>query len=290
MKKQLFNAFAAFAVLGCSALFAQETAAPAPEAADNAAAVETAEEKPWSVEIGLQVDSKYVSDGMVGNPDAVFTDSIQFNYGGFYANLTRIIDLTDYNGKETGYNHDRQFQCEEMDWLVGYVHTIEALPGLGDISLEVNIGYNDYQGMTEIPDEDIPAAFVVTLDNLLNSEEWTLSPYAEFDYDLRHDDVYGQFGLTFSKQVNDEVLLSLENNWYWGSAHHNRDAYESDTSRVNAAEFILTAEVTLNDYLTLSPYVAMSVPVRSDVRTCWRDDENNSGTNFWCGVALTFAY
>lgn len=289
MKKSIFNAFAVLALMG-GVVFAQQESPAVPEISAPQEEVAAAEEKPWSIEIGLQVDSKYVSDGMVGNPDPIFTDSIQFNYGGFYANLTRIIDLTSYNGKDTGYNHDRQFQCEEMDWLVGYVHTIEGIAGIGDLSLELNIGYNDYQGMTDIPDEDIPAAFIITLDNILDSEDLVLSPYAEFDYDLRHSDVYGQFGFTLSKAVSEDVTLSLENNWYWGSTHHNRDAYDYDRNAINATELVLTAEVALGEYATLSPYVAMSIPVRDEVRQCWKDDENNSKTNFWCGVALSFAF
>lgn len=289
MKKSIFNAFAVLAFMG-GVVFAQQESPAVPEISAPREEVAAAEEKPWSIEIGLQVDSKYVSDGMVGNPDPIFTDSIQFNYGGFYANLTRIIDLTSYNGKDTGYNHDRQFQCEEMDWLVGYVHTIEGIAGIGDLSLELNIGYNDYQGMTDIPDEDIPAAFIITLDNILDSEDLVLSPYAEFDYDLRHSDVYGQFGFTLSKAVSEDVTLSLENNWYWGSTHHNRDAYDYDRNAINATELVLTAEVALGEYATLSPYVAMSIPVRDEVRQCWKDDENNSKTNFWCGVALSFAF
>ncbi len=144
--------------------------------------------------------------------------------------------------------------------------------------------------MTDIPDEEIPAALIITCDNLLNSDVWALSPYAEFDYDIRLNDVYGQFGFAASKVVSDDVTLSLENNWYWGSTHHNRDAYEFDSNSINATEFILTAEIALNDYLTLAPYVAMSVPVRDEVRQCWKDDENNNKTNFWCGVALNIAF
>ena len=293
MRNSIFSAFAAVAFMGCAA-FAQDAAPVAPAAADQEA-VATEDEKAWSVEIGLAVDAKDSSDGMIGNPDPIFTDSVQFNYDltdtdSVYASLTRMIDLTDFNGKETGYNHDRQFQCVEMDYLIGYVHTFAGIAGIGDVSVELNIGYNDYQGMTDIPDEEIPAALIITCDNLLNSEVWTLSPYAEFDYDIRLNDVYGQFGFTASKVVSDDVTLSLENNWYWGSTHHNRDAYEFDSNSINATDFVLTAEIALNEYLTLAPYVAMSVPVRDEVRQCWKDDENNNKTNFWCGVALNIAF
>ena len=126
----------AAAVFGCVA---------AATAADEVAEAEKGEilkeETPIvSAEFGLQLDSKYMTYGVVDGKDPILTPSAQLTFFDWaYVGVESIFDLTKGNGKRGDYGN-RAGKWTTLDAIVGLSHEFELTDGIG-LSVDFNYIY-----------------------------------------------------------------------------------------------------------------------------------------------------
>ncbi len=258
-----------------TALIAQE--------AENA---EAEEERPvWqpSIEISLDHSSRYMSEGNVGNPDAIntigltaewgLTDNFSLHIGG-----TAIIDETDACGNDDN--------VEEWDWLAGFTFTTQEIEGIGKIEFNFDYiyynyprdGAHDHQTDTKEYEIDITAADVL------------LSPGVVFVHDFENDVIKANVNVTYEHTlefISDKLTFELPvelwvgNHQYTGSTPHT--AFYSVC--VNPA---LNYEIS--DKVSVGTYVNMGWALDKDVRNDWKDDENNNAFNVCWGLNLTMTF
>ena len=125
----------AAAVFGCVA---------AAMAADEVAEAEKGEveETPIvSAEFGLQLDSKYMTYGVVDGKDPILTPSAQLTFFDWaYVGVESIFDLTKGNGKRGDYGN-RAGKWTTLDMIVGLAHEFDLGETLGTLSVDVNYIY-----------------------------------------------------------------------------------------------------------------------------------------------------
>ena len=125
----------AAAVCGCVSLAT---------AADEVAEAEKGEveETPIvSAEFGLQLDSKYMTYGVVDGKDPILTPSAQLTFFDWaYVGVESIFDLTKGNGKRGDYGN-RAGKWTTLDAIVGLAHEFDLGETLGALSVDVNYIY-----------------------------------------------------------------------------------------------------------------------------------------------------
>ena len=129
------NIACAAAVCGCVSLAT---------AADEVAEAEKGEveETPIvSAEFGLQLDSKYMTYGVVDGKDPILTPSAQLTFFDWaYVGVESIFDLTKGNGKRGDYGN-RAGRWTTLDAIVGLAHEFDLGETLGTLSVDVNYIY-----------------------------------------------------------------------------------------------------------------------------------------------------
>ena len=129
------NIACAAAVCGCVSLVT---------AADEVAEAEKGEveETPIvSAEFGLQLDSKYMTYGVVDGKDPILTPSAQLTFFDWaYVGVESIFDLTKGNGKRGDYGN-RAGKWTTLDMIVGLAHEFDLGETLGALSVDVNYIY-----------------------------------------------------------------------------------------------------------------------------------------------------
>ena len=129
------NIACAAAVCGCVSLAT---------AADEVAEAEKGEveETPIvSAEFGLQLDSKYMTYGVVDGKDPILTPSAQLTFFDWaYVGVESIFDLTKGNGKRGDYGN-RAGKWTTLDMIVGLAHEFDLGETLGTLSVDVNYIY-----------------------------------------------------------------------------------------------------------------------------------------------------
>ena len=129
------NIACAAAVCGCVSLAT---------AADEVAEAEKGEveETPIvSAEFGLQLDSKYMTYGVVDGKDPILTPSAQLTFFDWaYVGVESIFDLTKGNGKRGDYGN-RAGRWTTLDAIVGLAHEFDLGATLGTLSVDVNYIY-----------------------------------------------------------------------------------------------------------------------------------------------------
>ncbi len=125
----------AAAVLGCVA---------AATAADEVAEAEKGEveEAPIvSAEFGLQLDSKYMTYGVIDGKDPILTPSAKVTFFDWaYVGVKSIFDLTKGNGKRGDYGN-RAGRWTTLDMTVGLAHEFDLGDTLGKLSVDANYIY-----------------------------------------------------------------------------------------------------------------------------------------------------
>ena len=93
-----------------------------------------------SAEFGLQLDSKYMTYGVVDGKDPILTPSAQLTFFDWaYVGVESIFDLTKGNGKRGDYGN-RAGKWTTLDAIVGLSHEFELTDGIG-LSVDFNYIY-----------------------------------------------------------------------------------------------------------------------------------------------------
>ena len=282
----------AAAVFGCVA---------AATAADEVAEAEKGEveETPIvSAEFGLQLDSKYMTYGVVDGKDPILTPSAQLTFFDWaYVGVESIFDLTKGNGKRGDYGN-RAGKWTTLDMIVGLAHEFDLGETLGTLSVDVNYIYEYLRRHHS----DMGDTQYVNLE--LSLGDLWLEPTLGIERDLMADDgtyVNLEIGHTFALVGDDEdptLTFRPSIGQGLGDKHRTR-GYEladdhgglMDTTIKGEFEWAVCDHVALTAYIAYSDYWFDS-KLRDGARAyngAWGSSCDHSW-NFYGGVGMTVSF
>jgi len=289
----------AAAVFGCVA---------AAMAADEVAEAEKGEveETPIvSTEFGLQLDSKYMTYGVVDGKDPILTPSAQLTFFDWaYVGVESIFDLTKGNGKRGDYGN-RAGRWTTLDMIVGLAHEFELTEDIG-LSVDVNYIYeylrrHRYHN-TSGADKDMGDTQYLNLE--LGLTGFWLEPTLGIERDLMADDgtyVNLELAHTFALIGDDDdptLTFTPSIGQGFGDKHRTR-GYElsadhggvMDTTIKGEFEWAVCDHVALTAYIAYSDYWFDS-KLRDGARAyngAWGSSCDHSWT-FYGGVGVTVSF
>lgn len=282
----------AAAVCGCVSLVT---------AADEVAEAEKGEveETPIvSAEFGLQLDSKYMTYGVVDGKDPILTPSAQLTFFDWaYVGVESIFDLTKGNGKRGDYGN-RAGKWTTLDMIVGLAHEFDLGETLGTLSVDVNYIYEYLRRHHS----DMGDTQYVNLE--LSLGDLWLEPTLGIERDLMADDgmyVNLEIGHTFALVGDDEdptLTFRPSIGQGLGDKHRTR-GYEladdhgglMDTTIKGEFEWAVCDHVALTAYIAYSDYWFDS-KLRDGARAyngAWGSSCDHSW-NFYGGVGMTVSF
>jgi len=286
------NIACAAAVCGCVSLAT---------AADEVAEAEKGEveETPIvSAEFGLQLDSKYMTYGVVDGKDPILTPSAQLTFFDWaYVGVESIFDLTKGNGKRGDYGN-RAGKWTTLDMIVGLAHEFDLGETLGTLSVDVNYIYEYLRRHHS----DMGDTQYVNLE--LSLGDLWLEPTLGIERDLMADDgtyVNLEIGHTFALVGDDEdptLTFRPSIGQGLGDKHRTR-GYEladdhgglMDTTIKGEFEWAVCDHVALTAYIAYSDYWFDS-KLRDGARAyngAWGSSCDHSW-NFYGGVGVTVSF
>lgn len=282
----------AAAVCGCVSLAT---------AADEVAEAEKGEveETPIvSAEFGLQLDSKYMTYGVVDGKDPILTPSAQLTFFDWaYVGVESIFDLTKGNGKRGEYGN-RAGKWTTLDMIVGLAHEFDLGETLGTLSVDVNYIYEYLRRHHS----DMGDTQYVNLE--LSLGDLWFEPTLGIERDLMADDgtyVNLEIGHTFALVGDDEdptLTFRPSIGQGLGDKHRTR-GYEladdhgglMDTTIKGEFEWAVCDHVALTAYIAYSDYWFDS-KLRDGARAyngAWGSSCDHSW-NFYGGVGMTVSF
>ena len=282
----------AAAVCGCVSLVI---------AADEVAEAEKGEveETPIvSAEFGLQLDSKYMTYGVVDGKDPILTPSAQLTFFDWaYVGVESIFDLTKGNGKRGDYGN-RAGKWTTLDMIVGLAHEFDLGETLGTLSVDVNYIYEYLRRHHS----DMGDTQYVNIE--LSLGDLWLEPTLGIERDLMADDgtyVNLEIGHTFALVGDDEdptLTFRPSIGQGLGDKHRTR-GYEladdhgglMDTTIKGEFEWAGCDHVALTAYIAYSDYWFDS-KLRDGARAyngAWGSSCDHSW-NFYGGVGVTVSF
>ena len=286
------NIACAAAVCGCVSLVT---------AADEVAEAEKGEveETPIvSAEFGLQLDSKYMTYGVIDGKDPILTPSAQLTFFDWaYVGVESIFDLTKGNGKRGDYGN-RAGKWTTLDMIVGLAHEFDLGETLGTLSVDVNYIYEYLRRHHS----DMGDTQYVNLE--LSLGDLWLEPTLGIERDLMADDgtyVNLEIGHTFALVGDDEdptLTFRPSIGQGLGDKHRTR-GYElandhgglMDTTIKGELEWAVCDHVALTAYIAYSDYWFDS-KLRDGARAyngAWGSSCDHSW-NFYGGVGMTVSF
>ena len=254
-----------------------------------------------SAEVGLAVDSKFMSYGLVDNNDPILTPSAALTFFDWVTfSVESIFDTTRY-GEKAGYR-DHAFRYQELDPGVAIGHAFGPDEGL-PTTIEFELGYM-YESHPKVVDGDTQfLTFSIGLPDL-----W-FEPTFAYERDIDRDEgtyLNLEIGHTFSvvegkEEGDDDILsfrVSLAQGWgdqrrvtaYLGEAGDGYDeACLMDTCLKGELTWNITDGVSLGAYLAYSDYLFDS-SARSCARAYEATGEYTDSYNLVTGVSLAVAF
>jgi len=237
-------------------------------AQEEAAAAE--EEKPWSIELGADYNSKYVWRGILLTDDPVLQPSITFAFKGFSLDIWANMDLTDVNG-----NND---EINEVDYTLDY--SGEA----GPIGYSVGVIYYDFPNTdfasttevyTGIGLKDVPLTPTLTVYRDVDEVDGF---YVTLDVSHSFENV-----VTFSETAAMAVDLGAQVSW--GDSDYNSGYLGVDDDGFNTLTLTAGLPFAIGDHLTITLAVNYTCLVDGDIRDTTSDEDN-----FWAGVSVGLSF
>ena len=251
-----------------------------------------------SAEFGLQLDSKYMTYGVVDGKDPILTPSAQLTFFDWaYVGVESIFDLTKGNGKRGDYGN-RAGKWTTLDMIVGLAHEFDLGETLGTLSVDVNYIYEYLRRHHS----DMGDTQYVNLE--LSLGDLWLEPTLGIERDLMADDgtyVNLEIGHTFALVGDDEdptLTFRPSIGQGLGDKHRTR-GYEladdhgglMDTTIKGEFEWAVCDHVALTAYIAYSDYWFDS-KLRDGARAyngAWGSSCDHSW-NFYGGVGVTVSF
>jgi hypothetical protein len=232
------------------------------------AAPEAGGENPWSIELDLTYNSRYVWRGINFTDDPVFQPSMTFGFKGMSFNVWGNMDTTGINGNNDEFN--------ELDFTLDYSGSVGMVNySVGGIYYHFpNTGFPGTQELYVGLGLDVPLSPTLTL-------------YADVD---EADGFYGTFaiGHTFENVVvlNEQVAMSVDLSASVAAADSDYNAFYfgvADAALVDAV-VSLGLPVTLGDHVTVTPAVNYSNILDDKLAAAGLE------SNWWTGVSVTIGF
>ena len=251
-----------------------------------------------SAEFGLQLDSKYMTYGVVDGKDPILTPSAQLTFFDWaYVGVESIFDLTKGNGKRGDYGN-RAGKWTTLDMIVGLAHEFDLGETLGTLSVDVNYIYEYLRRHHS----DMGDTQYVNLE--LSLGDLWLEPTLGIERDLMADDgtyVNLEIGHTFALVGDDEdptLTFRPSIGQGLGDKHRTR-GYEladdhgglMDTTIKGEFEWAVCDHVALTAYIAYSDYWFDS-KLRDGARAyngAWGSSCDHSW-NFYGGMGVTVSF
>jgi len=284
----------AAAVCGCVSLAT---------AADEVAEAEKGEVEETSIvsaEFGLQLDSKYMTYGVIDGKDPILTPSAQLTFFDWaYVGVESIFDLTKGNGKRGDYGN-RAGRWTTLDMTVGLAHEFDLGDTLGALSVDVNYIYEYLRRHHS----DMGDTQYVNLE--LSLGDLWFEPTLAIERDLMADEgtyVNLEVGHAFALIGDDEdptLTFKPSIGQGFGDKHRTR-GYEladdhgglMDTTIKGEFEWAVCDHVALTAYIAYSDYWFDS-KLRDGARAyngAWgHGDKYADSWNFYGGVGVTVSF
>ena len=142
MKKMM--TFAAAVAAGLASV-AQEKAESAELAWAPGEGISYGETQIVAFEAGAQLDSRYMTYGVIDGRDPILTPSVKATFfDWFYLSAEAIYDVTKTNGKRGGYGR-RTGKRSTFDAIVGLAHEFELSEEFGTLSVDFNYIYEYFR-------------------------------------------------------------------------------------------------------------------------------------------------
>lgn len=280
--------FCAVLVAGAALMYAQE-APPAP-------VTEPQQDMPH-LGLSLEWSSKYVYQGQVWNDQPVMIGDVWLEFHGFYAGVFGIYDLTqsaERNGFvwAGGYDSDRKWRFEEIDYYLGYTYTFEELLPFSPLTLDLNWNYKQYPTASQWDSAEV--TFTATLDELYATESSFLSSSLELGHDYELETTWVALGGAFKQILDDDgdFALRVTGDLYWGDTKKMRDYAWAELESPGFYAVVFGAELhcRLTDNLSLVPFVSMATYPDSRIRQDAKDSPMSSRSEYWGGIRATLQF
>ena len=276
MKKLL----AMMLMFACIGLFAQD-AAPAEDS-----------RPAWlpTLELSLDRSSRYMSEGNVGNPDAIdtlsltlgwdITDNLNFHIGG-----VGIFDETDACGNRRN--------IEEWNWLAGLTYTMSEFDVIGKIEIKLDYIYYNYP-RNKADEETGKTDHNHTFDTKeyeidVTAVDRFLSPGIVFVHDFENDVIKANVNVTYEQEltaISEHLTFECPVELWFGN--HQYSGADHTTAYSLCVQPTLNYEISEN--VSVGAYVLMGWALDSDIRRDWKEDENNNAFNVCWGLNLTLSF
>ena len=258
-----------------------------------------------SAEFGLQVDSKYMTYGVVDGKDPILTPSAKLTFFDWvYGSVEAIYDVTKGNGKRGGYGN-RAGKYTTLDAIVGVAHEWDLGETLGALGVDFNYIY-EYIPTDRHTGDGCPDTQYLNLE--LSLGDLWLEPTLAIERDLMADDgtyvnlelghTFALVGdgegptLTFKPSVAQGLGNSLRTKGYFADSS---DGFSHgglmDTTLKGEFELKLCDNVSLTAYAAYSDYW-FDANMRDAARAYnaeWGKSSDHSW-NVYGGVGVTVSF
>ena len=309
MKKMM--TFAAAVAAGLAAV-AQEKAESAELAWAPGDGISYGETQIVAFEAGAQLDSRYMTYGVIDGRDPILTPSVKATFfDWFYLSAEAIYDVTKTNGKRGGYGR-RTGKRTTLDAIAGLAHEFELSEEFGTLSVDFNYIYEYFRRYHDegrcMDDTQYLNLELSLSDGIFSIVEPTLAIERDIMADegtyvnlnLGHD-----FPLIDGKNEGDDPVLAFRPSVGQGFGNtsrvrhydfvkHGRELDHGgimDTTVMGELTWNLGHGVSLTGYVAYSDYIFDS-NMRAGARghnAAWGHGCNHSW-NFYGGVGVTFAF
>lgn len=275
--KQMFSGLFAAAVMFGASVVAQE-----------------AEKSEWMPEFSFSAKyaSRYMSKGLIYNPESMMMYDASMSLNGFYAGVWVAWDQNDWN-RDSKIIYDP----EEIDYYVGYAYTFEELPVVNSLSLNFCYTYFDYPHRSKWKQNGSSYEDYALYANL----GVMFNPGIAICYNPKQEKWYGNLNASWGYNFKDEGLEALTFNtgveaWWGNNVYvYGTDGYEHHDNDLAWVTFCwnVSFDYAICDNVTLSPFATLAWVVDPVCREGWKGQGNPnaaSGCNTLWGVKLAFNF
>ncbi|MCF7854819.1 MAG: MipA/OmpV family protein [Candidatus Pacebacteria bacterium] len=227
-----------------------------------------AEERPVTIELGVDAVSNYVWRGQLLTDDPVLQPSVTVGYKGFSLNAWGSIDMTDVN--EVG---DEDYRLQEVDYTLSY-----AFSSVEGLDLEGGVIHYDFPGTGFDATRELYGS--AALSSMFLAP--TLTVYYDFD---EVDGVYANLGIGHAFEFRDSLEVSLDAGLGWSDADYNGAYFGVDESAFQELAITASLDYSVTDRFGVSVFVGYSELLDGDIEDVVSDPDI-----FSAGVGVTLSY
>jgi len=262
-----------------------------------------------AVELSMDVQSRYMSDGVVINPDpGLFLDaSAVWNFG-LFVETWAAFDLNGFNNgtdKDGAYVNDRRNRCSEADYVIGYAYIFKDLIPISPLTMALSYEYFQYprcNGPYSWSDDEYVNT-TVKLDNVLpkDIDAWLSLSYTWL-YGTRKYSNYCWADVAFGYNFTKKLSASITNKVFYACNSKLRETYSEvygddfvdmifgNHGAFTTLESTIEAKYKLTKNLSIRAYVDCSWALDHTVRDVFKAVDYQNAFNIRYGAGCTYSF